>query len=534
MKRTKRIFAIFMTLALAMSMLIVSSAVSFAASVNTTTTTHTYEIYQIYTGEFNSTNNEIKNLKYGQNAATDAANIGKAVSKTDMATLAEIQKNEAEGKYADDQARIAALLPLVNLNSTPVDTLSKEKKSSDELAPGYYIIKDKDNTVSDPDTYSLYMFKILKDELTIVPKDGTTEAVKKVDDVNDSTGEGTQLKDSADYDIGDDVPYTLTFKLPKNYTDFKEYAITFFDDMSEGLTLNTNSVKIFYGDSDTAGHSIQFTSVDGTQYTGGQKYKYEIADLKKVADASSVTNNDVIKITYTAKLNDKAKLGKPGNPNEYQVQYSNNPNGTGTNITTPDVNKVFTYKVVVNKVDPDKKPLSGAEFTLYKEVSDSTTEGAAKGSDIKDAYTDAAVKAKAAALSDNKYYVVVSHEELDATGATFEFKGIDDGNYVLVETTVPTGYNAWNSTAFSVSAAHDLGPADDPQLTELTGGDLFTGTVGSVDLDNGTLTTTVVNESGAELPETGGIGTIIFYVLGSLLVVGCGIVLISKRRMESR
>ena len=46
-----------------------------------------------------------------------------------------------------------------------------------------------------------------------------------------------------------------------------------------------------------------------------------------------------------------------------------------------------------------------------------------------------------------------------------------------------------------------------------------------------TLGANVVNKSGSTLPETGGIGTTIFYVLGSLLVVGAGVVLITRKRM---
>lgn len=525
MKKTKRIFAIFMTLTLAMSMLIASSVASFASAEAPVVTApsgtkHTYEIYQVFTGTVSGT--ELKNLKYGVNSKGTA---GKAVSSTDMAALKAI----GEATYADDQAKIEVLTPYVNFTTDPYKQIGKGKDATATLVPGYYIIKDKDNSLEHPDTYTLYMFKVIGDDLTLAPKDGTTEAQKKVQDINDSTDESlSELQDSADHDIGDIVRYTLTFTLPANYHDYKTYAVDFFDDMSKGLTYQ-NDAKIYYGSSDTTGTSISF-AVDSTktsEYEGGKVYKASVANLK--ATAPSLTDSDVITIKYTAKLNEDAKTGTPGNPNKYQVTYSNNPNGTGTGTTPWDRNIVFTYKVVVNKLDPDRAALTGADFTLYKEVKDSATEGAQLGSAIK---ASLATGVKATALVDSKYYIVVGHEGTTA-GSEFSFNGIDDGNYVLVETTIPSGYNAWEAVAFTVTAAHEL-ESDNPALTSLTGGDLFSDNLGTVDLATGTLTTNIVNESGAVLPETGGIGTIIFYVLGTLLVVGCGVVLISKKRMENK
>ena len=162
-----------------------------------------------------------------------------------------------------------------------------------------------------------------------------------------------------------------------------------------------------------------------------------------------------------------------------------------------------------NKVDKDNNPLTGADFKLEKKVNgewvDVTTLGSGNNKPTKTGST---------------------------AGSTFEFKGLDDGDYKLTETTTPEGYNTIDPIEFTITASHDV-TSDDPRLTALTGtgGEEFTMTP---DLSEGSLTADVINEKGSTLPETGGIGTIIFYVLGSLLVVGCGIVLISKRRMESR
>ena len=240
-------------------------------------------------------------------------------------------------------------------------------------------------------------------------------------------------------------------------------------------------------------------------------------------------------IILTIVLNANAVIGAAGNPNKVFLKYSNNPNSADDNEegeTPEDKVIVFTYKFITNKVDQNGDPLSGADFTLYKEVP-AGTEGAQTGAAIKTALAAQNASIKAAALADAKSYIVVGNKTGDASGFTFEFKGIDDGNYVLVETTIPDGYNAWDAAAFKVSAAHD-NPSDDPKLTELVGGDLFTGNAGTVNLQEGALNTNIVNKSGNTLPSTGGVGTTIFYVLGGILVIAAAVMLSTKKRMDAQ
>ena len=241
-------------------------------------------------------------------------------------------------------------------------------------------------------------------------------------------------------------------------------------------------------------------------------------------------NKAVITVEYTATLNENAVLGSAGNPNVVYLEYSNNPNwdvsfdengkpenpgedgkdndGDGeideedekkepTGETPEDKVIVFTYKLTVNKVDEQKNPLAGAGFTLYK---------------------------KNAAGE----YVQVGEELFGAELTTFEWKGLDDGDYKLEETTTPAGYNTIAPIEFTITAEHDL-ESDDPQLIVLDGGDLFTGEVDTDDI----LSADVENKSGITLPETGGIGTTIFYVLGGLLVLGAVVLLITKKRMSA-
>ena len=112
---------------------------------------------------------------------------------------------------------------------------------------------------------------------------------------------------------------------------------------------------------------------------------------------------------------------------------------------------------------------------------------------------------------------------------TFTWSGLDDGDYKLVETTTPAGYNTIADIVFTITAGHVDGAS--PSLSTLSG-DVTSGTATfTADVTAGSLTTNVVNQSGATLPETGGIGTTIFYVVGGILVIGAGVVLVTKKRM---
>ena len=485
MKHIKKVVTLFLTFAMVLAM----SVSVFAAGNHTVTApsdraNHTYQIYQVFTGDADG--NALTNLKYGLNAVGET---GKVVSQADMEKLKTI-----EGKtYADDQAKIADLTQFVNLTGTPIAEIGKGKEASASLAEGYYIIKDTDNSLQDPDTYTLYMFKVLKDDLTLEPKDSTTESDKTI-------GDSAKITDT---DIGKDVPYTLTVKLPANYADYKDFYLNFVDDMSKGLTYNGDA-KIFYGASDTEGTAINFAAVSGTSYTGGQKYEYKIADLKSVDNdfAKALKGGDVVKVTYTAKVNNNAVIGEAGNPNKFHVDYSNNPNQTGDGNpghTPDDTTIVLTFKTILNKVDGDGNALTGADFKLEKKADDGT-------------------------------WVVVDRKEGTSAGSQFSFNGLGQGEYQLTETAVPTGYNEMdpNPLTFTISAEYSI-EGDKATVSSLTGTALeFTS-----DTEAGTLTADIENNSGATLPSTGGIGTVIFYVFGSLLVIGCGIVLISRKRTNN-
>lgn len=337
-------------------------------------------------------------------------------------------------------------------------------------------------------------------------KSGTTTSQKKVKDVNDSAASSatnpTDWQDSADYDIGDDVPFQLKATVASDYNNYTHgYTLKFHDKESAGLQFNSNSVVVAVdGTTITSGYTVVTEGL-----TDGCTFEVQFSNLK---DITSVHAGSVITVEYTATLTgDAVVIGSTGNPNESHITYTNNPNDTqhGDNGKTPDDKVVvFTYKLTANKVDEDgKTPLKGAGFTLYK----------------KNASGD---------------YVAVGSEIKGEQLTTFTWKGVDDGDYKLVETTTPAGYNTMEDLTFTISAEHDT-ENNDPKLTSLGATNLsdtaqtITGNAGT-----GELTTDIKNVKGSTLPSTGGIGTTIFYVIGAILVLGAAVVLIARRKNSAQ
>lgn len=493
MKKARKLFAMFIV----MIMAVVLAVPAFAADGNYTITapnnTHTYEVYQIFTGDYH--NGVLSNIKWGKNGT---GTTGEAVSSEII--------TELTGATGSETEKLAVIEKYVNLESDEFGTVSNG--STLEVPGGYYLIKDGDGALEgENDAYTLYIVQVV-DDVTITPKADVPEFEKKVKDINDSTDDTVSgWQDSADHDIGDKVNFQLKGTVADNYDAYKVYKFTFHDEESKGLTFEKNSVVV---------------KVDGTKIETGYQvvtesledncnFEVVFEDLKKI---ESVHAGSVITVEYQSTLNEQAVIGSIGNPNNANLEFSNNPNdeqGGDTGETPKDTVIVFTYKTHIDKVDGEQKPLAGAAFQLEKFVKDE------EGSDTLNG------------VSGN--WTVVGSVEAAEGKTSFEFTGLDDGTYRLTETQTPAGYNTIDPIIFTVTATHDV-LSDNPTLTSLNGNATTGEITFTANKDEGSLTAKVVNNSGLELPETGGMGTTIFYIIGGILVVGAGVLLITRKRMH--
>lgn len=512
MKNTKKALGII----LAIVMLFAMSIPTFAHTIKITGTTasptdgHTYTVYQLFTGEISQNEegeNVLINVEYGRNYTPDGHKVGDAVTKADLDQI-------------NDANAFAKTLYEGDLLTGTYATLNAANDWTEANAPaGYYLIVDTTDPLPEGHTRSAYIVEVVED-VDIAPKSSTTTVIKKVKDINDSKDSDisdNEWTDTADHDIGDVVP----FQVKANFSDLSEYdsyyaIIT--DTMSKGLTYNNDAViTMTYtvkGAEASATKTLDITPVvtdyvaedADDKYAGGKVITITIEDLKALVEGDLVSAS--ITVDYTATLNENAVIGAAGNPNKVNLTYDREPDQDGGGHTTPDdVNVVFTFKANVNKVDEQNKPLTGAEFKLEKKLADGSW----------------------------KTIQTVKNDE----GTVFSFLGLDDGDYRITETVAPSGYNKIDAIYFTVSAEHTVDPAN-LELTSLEAtqseSDLESGAAASFDvtLKDGEVSTDIVNKAGVELPETGGIGTTIFYIAGAILVLAAVVFLVTRKRMGTR
>lgn len=477
-------------LAFAMVMAIAMPSVVMAVDNGSITITgakagHTFEAYQIFTG------------KVSGKTLSDIA-WGSGVNKTGQNTLGSAKENAEKLKNETNAKDFAYEVAKYLGTAAGTSTRDGENYKIENLAPGYYLVKDKDGTVPEAETYTKFILKVVGTAEVKVKSEVPTSQ-KKVKDTNDTTGTTTGWQDSADYDIGDQVPFQLTGTVAKDFSDYKgAYKLVFHDKESVGLTFNQKSVVVKVdGTEIKSGYTVKTTGLED-----GYSFEVVFDDLKQI---NSVHNGSVITVEYTSELNTKAEIGLPGNPNEMRMEFSNNPNveQNGTTTYTPwDKVIVFTYKTIINKVDSEKHPLAGAAFKLEKVNKDGSN-------------------------------TLVHEFTADENTTSFEFKGLDDGKYILTETKTPEGYNTMDPIKFEITANHDV-ESNDPTLNELSGNKVTGEIEFTVAKEQGSLTADVVNNKGSELPETGGMGTTVLYAAGTLMILAAAAFLVMKKKAESK
>lgn len=310
----------------------------------------------------------------------------------------------------------------------------------------------------------------------------TTNPTVTIHDKNDMPFE--KVADKTNADVGQTVNYTVTGKVP-DYTGFNAYTYKVADTMSEGLTFKKD-VKVTVGGADVS----TACTVAYDAYGNANSFTVTIPVMNYQIGAE-------IKVTYSAVVNENAIAVV--SKNNAKLIYSNDPTTDSTNESEPVIVNVYTSKIVIDKYETGKKTtkLPNAKFVLYKEETPGTPASAVyyKWND-----TDKKVEWVADMTAAT---VMTTNDQGEAT-----FGGLADGTYHLVETEAPAGYN----------------PLTAPVPVTVAGS--------STDITKLSVTAEVENKTGTTLPTTGGMGTTVFYVLGAVLVVGAGVLLVTKKRMS--
>lgn len=567
-KTIKRLGAVLLAMAMAVSVLCTGAlaADNYTLTIQDSNQNHKYTAYQVFAGTVDG-NKKLSVTGWGSGVDTSKKVGDTSNEKTLVQAIQEITVDGVK-PFANktEPGDIAAALGAETNNAVATafadvvaNYLKGDGRSTDtwidvsgntpahykitNLTGGYYFVKSA-NTASTDVANTRYMLEVVGDA-TVAAKNGVPTVDKKVQNTNNTD---KNFADTTTAQVGQTVNFKLTGTLPSNYDHYKSYEYIFHDTLSEGLTMNENSIEVkAYKDGDinntdtancvtlTNGGNYSVLTGEDVSENGDTSCTFEVkfTDLKKIEDLDS---KSIIVVTYSATINGSATAGGDGNKNSVKLEYSNDPNNTSTGTTKSDEVSVFTFKLDITKVKKgdENTKLAGAKFVLS--TSDKLEIGVADSDTALDStVTDSLIKV----TGDKPNYTIGDGTNTNtkyimetASDGKLNITGLNKGVYYLYETKAPEGYNRITEPIkIEITEATTEKDADGAFSVTSLKYKIGNGTEQTVkDATTGTISANVENTSGSTLPSTGGMGTKLFYTIGGILMAGAAIVLVVRKR----
>lgn len=493
MKHTKKFVSLLLTLVMVLAM----AGTTFAAdatgkiTIKNPVAEETYNIYLMF--ELESYNKETGAYAYKitndwkEFVTTGAGKDYFSIDGQGYVTLKDGVTGENNSEAAATIAK-AAIAYAKDKNLTPTATLPKDDSyTAENLTLGYYVVDSSLGTLCDLTTTN--------PEVTIEEKNEVPVPDKTVKEDSTDTYGGSNTAQ-----IGDTVEFKTVIHAKPGAQNYKLH-----DQMEAGLTLNWNSIKVTVGDDELTkdkDYTVDFDVKCKDSQGKDAVCDFEITFSNDYLD--TITDDTDIVVTYNAVLNENAEIADATNDNDTVLDYGDDSHSDWDTATT------MTFMFDIIKTDSSFKVLDGAEFELY----DQETNGS---------------KINLVEIEKGLYRVATS-EEVEESGFSSAViktvngkatvKGLDfdsKTSYWLEETKAPAGYN-------KLSGRVEV-KIENSNLTTTMTGDTWQKDDGGVH---------ITNKTGAELPSTGGMGTTIFYIIGSVLVLAAVVLLIVRKRMSDR
>lgn len=473
---------------LAVALLCAMAVPAFAASansngkitINQATDGETYTIYRIFDLEsYDKSTGEGDPGRYSYTVSQKwiTAGFTSSTAFTNYFTLVNnkyVKANDSMDAAAFAKAALAFAeeKSIVN-DGTQVAASGKVEFAS--LPTGYYLINTTVGTLCALDTTN---DTIVIDDKNVQPTIDKT--------VKNGTGDYVKSNDAS---IGDKVEYKVVIYAKKGATG---YVLT--DTMTEGLTFN-NDIAITDDNNKTLTSGIDYTMTSAVDSTTGVT---TITVTFKPDYLNTLTNDSTdITVTYSATLNKDAVVYNGTNKNTAKLKYGHDAKTTTSETDT------YTYMFDLVKTDSTNKLLADAKFKLYD---------SSEGGNVINLVAD----------GDNAYRVAVNGEagvEIVTNAASkITIKGLKKGTYWLQETEAPQGYNGLTARVeVDLTGGNNVAKMDNTTYVPVNNAGIH-----------------IVNNTGATLPSTGGMGTTLFYVIGGGLMVAAVVLLVTKKRMENK
>ena len=448
-------------------------------TINGVGETATYEIYRLL--DLESYDVAAGAYSYKANAAW-VAFFATEEAKAYMATDAD---GYVTWKAAEDDTTKAnfAKLALAHAQANDIAPIKSSKNEGEfvitgttgvfsDLDLGYYLV--------DSSMGALCGLTTTNPNASINAKNGMPTIDKQVQE--DST---SQWGNNNTADIGQTIEYRVTINV---HAGAQNYVLH--DAMSAGLTFNgVSKIEHIVPGSDIHVVSTDLYTVTTDTICDNEDCTFEIRFSNEFCN--DLETNDKVIIYYSAMLNRNAIIAEEGNENKAHLEFGDKITSTEDSVTT------YTFGFDLVKTDSSNKLITGAEFRIY--------DAAVGGNEVKVVLTDDGTGYRRAREDEEGVSIVVANGKV-------RVDGLDNGTYYLEETVAPDGYNKLTSRQkFIVS---------DSNLDAVFNGEIYSTGSG----------VHVVNKTGSMLPETGGIGTLLFTIFGGTTVLGTGVVLVTKKR----
>lgn len=520
MKKMKKIMALMLAAIMMMAMSVTAFAAEGATGTNTLTvnvktgigvptqtlTDQTIYLYKLFDVTESGTT-ESKNYAYTVNTETGykeaiKSAIGTSFSGTTdeeyaAAVLALKDTEGAVQKFANDFTAEALTKNLsATANSGKITEENKTSYTFENLAAGYYLV---------------YVTGGKEIQSSLVTVDETTTTVN----LKTEAPSITKTADKETAEIGQVVKYTVTGAIPDT-TGYDQYQYIIHDELSKGLDFvnDANGTALEKGATTVTvavafGEEIADASKAPTTATLDSTNKKKMSlDLSEWVRANQTNKGKAFTVTYYAKVNKDAVVTEKNNA---QLEYGNNLKETTK--TTPSEAKTPTYPLdILKKEKTSEKELAGAKFSLY------TTEADAKAGT--NAITVSGSDGKYVVDPTSKNTVFESVASIEGENYNLHVNGLKAGDYWLVETEAPAGYNKLTAPIkVTIKKSADA--------------DVNNWTISKDGVDEKDKIIDIENSTGSLLPSTGGRGAIAFAVIAALLVFGVAVSFIRDKRKEA-
>lgn len=538
---------------------------------------HTYEVYQIFEGYNTQENGKeyLSDIDWGSGVKTDNDSLNAMIDKLKDATL--YDQNTAYVAGVNDATKVAMALSKLANEAEQVDKFNEivgdylgtaiDTKQADGTAPiqftlpaGYYLVKDQDGSVGENESYTKYLVKLVANANMNI-KSQSMSLEKHI-----LTGNTKVTANNAA--MGDTVNYCLESKLSE-MDGYDTYTFIVHDELDAGLTFN-NDVAVRIGNTEDNLTVYTEKTVEYATEENGD-YRSELPTIEKgqklyiritLNGLTRQYKGQLVSITYSATVNEKANIGNTPNTNAAYLEYSNNPNTsqqggqTSTTVTPKATVSTYVAGIQISKVSPKGSLLPGAQFKIeaqegtdpinqlnvtgysFAKAENDSREPYYKEGDsfvtvAPDAQAQKYVAKGGTNLNNGRSIVGMTGDGEHSTQlSVLRFDGLKAGTYTITEVLAPTGYKKLNDPivveiTFAENDNHD-GYHWSYKVTGGTEGDIKLG-----EANDGVQSFKIVNQHGLTLPFTGGAGANLLAGVGlALMAAAAAAILYIKHRKD--